>query len=224
MATRIKVVRYQKATVTKWEKMVDQGLESKEKWLAMRKSVQDKLCFLDKNVDDLLKDDGEATKDEDVEECLKQTDEIKDKLFYISSLVDEAILKFSDLVPNRSYFAPTSKCVNLPKLQMPIFSGNIMEFRNFWNMFSANIDNNEGISKCAQFSYLVSLLRGEALASINGIEICDKNYDFAKKIVPADFLSLKQLVDVISMHIYSLDSLDVSVENHNIYYYIAKIT
>ena len=133
------------------------------------------------------------------------------------------------------------KNVNLPKLTLPIFSGEIMDFNNFWSMYTWSIDSDTDLSGVAKFTYLCSLLRGDALLSIKGLSITSANYDVAKNTlctrfgdnkkiiqthfkalqnlkVPLDtYIELREYIDTIAMHINSLDSLQVSIEEHGVY-------
>ncbi|XP_064633643.1 uncharacterized protein LOC135491601 [Lineus longissimus] len=55
-----------------------------------------------------------------------------------------------------------SGSVRLPKLQLPTFSGTITEWQCFWDQFEALVDLNDTIPQISKFSYLQSLLEGEA--------------------------------------------------------------
>ena len=58
----------------------------------------------------------------------------------------------------------------LPKLQLPVFAGNIMEWGEFWEQFQAIVDKSD-IPEIMKFSYLKSLLDGEAKAAVAGLSL-----------------------------------------------------
>ena len=68
--------------------------------------------------------------------------------------------------------------VNLPKIQLPCFDGNIQQRTEFWEMFTTSVDQ-QNLSKVSKFTYLKGVLRGAAAAAISGIAIINDNYDLA---------------------------------------------
>ena len=55
--------------------------------------------------------------------------------------------------------------VKLPKLSLPKFSGDVLQWQSFWDQFTAVVDSSD-IPDISKFSYLRSLLEGEAKQSI----------------------------------------------------------
>lgn len=96
--------------------------------------------------------------------------------------------------------------VKLPRLDLPTFDGEILQWKIFLDMFNASIHNNQNLSKIQKFTYLKAALSGEAEASIADLTLSDANYDVAiktltdryenprriKLAVVHDFLSYKQ--------------------------------
>ena len=72
-------------------------------------------------------------------------------------------------------------------MTLPSFDGDIIEFQCFWDKFSAIIDSREDLPKVNKFSYLQSLLRGEAKSSLQGLSLTDINYDTAKQLLVKRF-------------------------------------
>ena len=73
--------------------------------------------------------------------------------------------------------------VNLPKLTLPTFDGDILTFQSFWDKFTAIIDSREDLPKVNKFSYLQSVLKGDAKASLQGMSLTASNYDTAKELL-----------------------------------------
>jgi hypothetical protein len=72
--------------------------------------------------------------------------------------------------------------VQLPKLQLPKFDGSVTKWQQFWDNFEAVVDTSElpGISK---FTYLQSLLEGDAKRTIEGLSLSNANYDVACQLL-----------------------------------------
>ncbi|XP_050706794.1 uncharacterized protein LOC126992176 [Eriocheir sinensis] len=68
--------------------------------------------------------------------------------------------------------------VKLPKLELPKFKGDVTEWVSFWDQFSSHIDDTE-IPVISKFTYLVSLLEGEAKSVVQGLSHTSANYSIA---------------------------------------------
>ena len=64
----------------------------------------------------------------------------------------------------------------LPKIKLPIFSGNIAEWVEFKGLFQSLIDENKNLTSLEKFQYLKTTLRGEALSLISHYELDGRNY------------------------------------------------
>ena len=64
----------------------------------------------------------------------------------------------------------------LPKIKLPIFSGNIAEWVEFKGLFQSLIDENKNLTSLEKFQYLKTTLRGEALSLISYYELGGRNY------------------------------------------------
>ena len=97
--------------------------------------------------------------------------------------------------------------VRLPKLVLPKFSGDILEFETFWDQFQANIDDSY-LPDISKFSYLRNLLEGDATQTIQGLTLTAQNYKAACKILKDRFGRKER---IIFTHIQKL--LNLSVPN-----------
>ena len=68
--------------------------------------------------------------------------------------------------------------VKLPRLELPKFSGELTEWQSFWDRFEALVDQSE-LPDISKFSYLQSLLQGEARSVIQGLALSSANYKVA---------------------------------------------
>ena len=62
----------------------------------------------------------------------------------------------------------------LPKLSLPTFSGDSMQWQTFWDSFDAAIHSNAGLGNA--LNYLRTLLHGDAAHVVAGFPLTDVNY------------------------------------------------
>ena len=135
--------------------------------------------------------------------------------------------------------AATREPVNrLPKLTLPIFSGDPLMWQPFRDSFDSAIHNCPALSKVQKFNYLKAQLQGDASRAIAGLPLTEANYDHAialltqrygqsHKIVqahmqalleiniPTNTLSSLQLYyDTIESHIRGLAALGKTEESY----------
>ena len=65
----------------------------------------------------------------------------------------------------------------LPRLDLPTFSGNALEWQSFWDGFEATVHNNLAISGVQKLNYLRSLLREEASQVVAGFALTSDIYE-----------------------------------------------
>ena len=72
--------------------------------------------------------------------------------------------------------------VKLPKLTLPKFSGDVLEWQSFWDQFKVNVHHSD-LPVVSKFSYLLSLLQGEAKQAVQGLSMTSDHYKTACKIL-----------------------------------------
>ena len=130
--------------------------------------------------------------------CLQKLSEIKES-------------HISDLKTSQTSTSSHVGRARLPKLELPKFSGNYLEFTSFFDKFLAVVDGSE-LPAVTKFTYLQSLLTGEALASINGLTVTDDSYPVAKEILTKRYGRKER---IIFSHIQTLLSLQVDCRKSN---------
>ncbi len=83
-------------------------------------------------------------------------------------------MKLSQMKKQRGPKAP-SILSYIPKLEIKPYYGNPLEFASFIQQFNASIGSSS-LADVAKFSYLRSLLRGEAYKALGGYALTDENY------------------------------------------------
>ncbi|XP_065894502.1 uncharacterized protein [Dysidea avara] len=128
--------------------------------------------------------------------------------------------------------------VRLPRLDLPTFSGNALEWQTFWDGFEAAVHNNSAISGVQKLNYLRSLLRGEASQVVAGFALTSDNYEHSLVLLkdrygsshkliaaqmqafinlpsPSNTLSgLQQFHDTVERHRRSLSTLGKSADSY----------
>ena len=75
----------------------------------------------------------------------------------------------------------------LPKLNLPTFNGNILDWNSFWDSFDTAVHSNTSLSEVQKFNYLKSLLEGEASYTIAGFSLTHANYNNAVELLHERF-------------------------------------
>jgi len=109
----------------------------------------------------------------------------------------------TNLNTNTTAFQPKAK---LPKLILPKFRGDIMQWQSFWNSFNSAIHINPQLSQIDKFNHLHSLLEGQAARAIQGLTRTDVNYNSAIELLQNRFGKTQ---NIISMHMDELLKIPV---------------
>ena len=94
---------------------------------------------------------------------------------------------------------------SLPKLNLPTFSGNPLNWSTFWDSFEAAVHSNTTLGGVQKFSYLKAQLTGDASRAIAGFPLSNVNYEQAIKLLKERF---GQPSKIISAHMQAL--LDIA--------------
>ena len=98
----------------------------------------------------------------------------------------------------------------LPKLSLPHFDGNLLEWQTFWESFESSVHDNGTLSDIQKFSYLRNQLQGIAAQCIAGLPLTSANYYKAITIIRERF---GQNHKIINAHIQSLMNLPAPKQN-----------
>lgn len=78
--------------------------------------------------------------------------------------------------PSEDLSVIANRFQNLPRIQVPLFSGNLEEWSQFYSLFNSLVGENKLLSDVEKFQYLKSSLRADALAVISDYQLCPENY------------------------------------------------
>ena len=99
----------------------------------------------------------------------------------------------------------------LPKLVLPTFSGEPLQWQMFWDSFEAAVDSNPHLTGIQKFNYLRAQLHGDAAHVIAGFPLSDSNYNHSITLLKERFGQQYKLVDA---HMEAL--LNVLTPSHNL--------
>ncbi|KAK3797110.1 hypothetical protein RRG08_060454 [Elysia crispata] len=74
----------------------------------------------------------------------------------------------------------------LPQIELPKFSSGHTQWQSFWVEFTDIVHISEW-PPISKFTYLLSLLKGEALAATNGLTLTEANYETAWDLLQQRF-------------------------------------
>ena len=83
--------------------------------------------------------------------------------------------------------------VKLPILEIPKFSGDLTKWTTFWESFEALV-HKSGLPTINKFTYLQSLLEGEARSVIQGLALTAANYEVAIELLQERFGKKERIV------------------------------
>ncbi|XGW07579.1 hypothetical protein V3C99_010611, partial [Haemonchus contortus] len=106
--------------------------------------------------------------------------------------------------------------VRLPKFDLPVFTGDIAKFAEFWDVFDSAVHSNHTIPSTVKFHYLRTSLKGEALSMVAGFEITDANYQLAINILRKTYSRPQFLRVQLSSRLQQLRPATTSALNQRI--------
>ena len=94
----------------------------------------------------------------------------------------EGVLRSMGSTSDKAASSKTEQSAKLPKLELPKFSGDVLNWISFWDQFTAVVHNAD-MPNIQKFTYLLSLLKDEAKSVISGLSTTDSNYEVARKLL-----------------------------------------
>ena len=139
-----------------------------------------------------------------IEETLKDWDKFHSGILRISGRAEEFIVQ-SGAKYSSSEYSENITGVKLPLLQLPKFSGNVLEWSAFYDAFLASVDPHKRLSNVQKFTHLRSCLNGRAYKCIEGYAVTNDNYPKALQDLQGRFGRKRLLVNELVRSILNLD-------------------
>lgn len=87
------------------------------------------------------------------------------------------------------------RAVRLPKLELTKFNGDYHMWPAFWEQYNTAIHNNDDLNDSSKFTYLKSLLTGNAAITIQGLTSSCSSYKDAIKLLTEQYGNNERIVD-----------------------------
>ena len=98
----------------------------------------------------------------------------------------------------------------LPKLTLPTFGGDPLQFQTFWDSFAAAVHNDNSLIGVQKFHYLRAQLLGDASNVIDNLPLTDANYQHSVAFLKVRF---GQPYKLVNAHMDALMNLPKPVNN-----------
>lgn len=99
--------------------------------------------------------------------------------------------------------------LQLPRINIPAFDGNIKTWQSFYGIFERVIENNSRITQTEEMHYLKTSVRGEAANVIQHLSTCGANYADAWELLRSRFNNKRVLFANLVDTILNLQPLTV---------------
>ncbi|XP_006825480.1 uncharacterized protein LOC102803144 [Saccoglossus kowalevskii] len=119
--------------------------------------------------------------------------DIKERIVEIRNFIQRADTPTTPTTQTSSEMSSTSftsnnsasrrRTVNLPKLDLEEFSGDILSWQSFIDTFEAAIDKDDMLDEVNKFQYLRAHVKGEAAKVIEGLQLTNENYKHALELL-----------------------------------------
>ena len=133
---------------------------------------------------------------------------------------------------------PSTRSASRPKLALPRFNGDILQWQPFWQAFCAEIDTDETLADINKFNYLVGKLDQKVLSTVAGLTPSNENYQVLVDLLTerygekpkviaaymralyniqkpeANLKSLRNFYDVVEVYVRGLDSLGKTPDSY----------
>lgn len=195
-----------KAAVTKFLKKLDDVTEEP---IVEPENVRNILNIIEKKKDTLQSLDEqilEKTDSDEIGDEIIESDEyylgLEDKLRkyreHLNTNTNPTCTSSSALRSNAPAFNPYANQIQqtlsqsssmsnqnhrLPKLSLPNFNGDILEWQHFWDSYESTVHMNHTLTDVQKFSYLKSLLQFDAACVISGLTMTNANYHTAIELL-----------------------------------------
>ena len=184
--------------------------EIKPKINSFKLSVQkytNEIDTLDGDILQIIKEDDLA---KELEEKCKFDLEYQEALIKIEDALavtsqGEGVSNYPASVSDFDSQRTKRKQVRLPKLELPTFHGDPVNWPPFWDAFDAAVNKDEDLTDGQKFQYLRYYLSGEAKAALSGLLITDANYKEAVDLLHERFGDEQA---IISTHMNALCKLE----------------
>ena len=194
--------------------MLQKQQESQQQFMAqqMERQFERLVSVLDRKTD-------EYASDLRAERERSQANLVQERQNFTASLNQDR--QTTSLAGGSSVSAP-----KLPKIKIPVFTGNVLEWPSFWNMFTEMVDKHDQYSDIEKMNFLLMHL-GESVKLIvknfslesqnyrNVLDLLKDRFENKSKIQAAHFQALMTIPSVANLNLESLQRFSDTAELHH---------
>uniref|UniRef100_A0A146LXE2 Pro-Pol polyprotein n=1 Tax=Lygus hesperus TaxID=30085 RepID=A0A146LXE2_LYGHE len=96
----------------------------------------------------------------------------------------------------------------LPKLELPIFNGNVLEWHEYWSQFEASIDGRTDLRDVDKLTYLQRTVEGKAKELIAGLATTNETYKIAVDALMDEYGEEGILIDAHYLALFGIQAAD----------------
>ena len=154
-----------------------------------------------------------ATPDDDVEQELNDTDlansVYRDARDNADSIISTLVKEETDAAipvpnPNPPPAPPQTRATNRPKITLPRFNGDILQWSAFWQVFDAEIHSDDTTADINKFNYLIGQLEPEVKATVAGLIPSSGNYPTLVQLLEERYGSKPKIIAAYMRALYNL--------------------
>ncbi|XP_059223245.1 uncharacterized protein LOC131997020 [Stomoxys calcitrans] len=182
----------------------------------------------EKQFDDIKRLHLELTTEHGMEEVDEELEDIEEKM---NTKIQNIIVKMSGLKEE-------SQTVELKRIEIPCFNGNVEDWNSFHDLFKKMVDGNSQLSEVQKLYYLKTNLRGDAFRLIQHLQVTDANYKAAWELLEKRYnnkrilftklvdkildhpsinsqvaVGLRKLLDSVNESIHALKAMDIPLDH-----------
>ncbi|XP_059225759.1 uncharacterized protein LOC131997906 [Stomoxys calcitrans] len=98
----------------------------------------------------------------------------------------------------------TSSCAKLPKIELPTFTGEYLEWIPYCDMFTSLVHNNHSLTDIQKYFYLKGSCKDSPLDIINQYPASDRNYIAAWEALKSRYQNKRKLIEQILNKLFSI--------------------
>ena len=139
-----------------------------------------------------------------------------------TSLVSHAsVPQLTPTIPEpASHVYTSSQSLNsrLPKLTLPVFSGDPLNWQTFWDSFNAAVHTNPALGSIQKFNYLKAQLQGDAARAIAGLPLTERNYQHSIELLENRFGQPHKLINAHMQALLDMPNPNTSLTSLRLFY------
>ncbi|XP_071052914.1 uncharacterized protein [Onthophagus taurus] len=142
--------------------------------------------------------------------CEEQYNNVKGEIL---DLLDEITKKNNPEDVSISQSLSSNRNYNLPKIELPKFSGNYTHWSNFRDMFSSMVKSNNDLSGVEKLHYLKTSLSDEPAQLLKNIAVCSDNFQHAWDLLVSRYENKRILIDSRLSSLFNARSIKQETSN-----------